>query len=127
MYRLRRSIGMLPKPAEDADALARYVYGEAGRVARQYGARLVVVVLGQNVQPVSIDPALFPADAIVVNAHQALLEHLPFRNKDEYEKAYGLWRGSPLQRMDTHPNIAAHRIIAQTVAAAIKAAALRHR
>jgi hypothetical protein len=114
-YLGNRLLGRVPKPASDQDLLIKYVHEEIGRVASEGGAKLVIVVLGNDVNRVQIRRDWFPADAIVVNAHDSLLEHLPIANQDNYEKAYAFWRGSPPGVVDDHPNENAHRLISEAV------------
>ena len=114
-YVVNRLLGRVPRPASDQDQIIRYVYGEMSQVAKANGAKLVIVVMGNDVNPVPIHPDWFPADAIVVNAHDSLLQRLPVANQDNYEKAYAFWRGSPPSIVDNHPNENAHHIIAEAV------------
>jgi hypothetical protein len=119
-YFVNRLLGRVPEPASDQDRVIKYVYGEIGNLARQRGARLVIVVLGNDVNRVQIHSDWFPADAIVVNAQDSLLEHLPIANQENYEKAYAFWRGSPPKIVDNHPNENAHRLIADAVTRKIR-------
>jgi len=114
-FKLRGFFGLVPSPAMDPKQITNYVYEEIARVARENRAKLVIVILGNDYQPVEIPEGAFPADSIMVNAHQALLEHLPVINQETYEKSYFHWRGSPLRIVDTHPNENAHRIIAEAI------------
>jgi hypothetical protein len=119
VYKLRRVFGFLPEPATNREQLTRYVYEEIAKVARANGAKLFIVVLGNDHKPVPIPDGMFPAEAIIVNAHDALLGHLPVVTQDSYEKAYFHWRGSPSRIVDSHPNENAHRIIAEAIMKAI--------
>ena len=110
-----RLLRRVPKPASDQDGIIKYVYGEIGKLAKENGAKLVIVVLGNDVHRVQINSDWFPADAIVVNAHDSLLEHLPIANQKNYQKAYAFWRGSPPVIVDNHPNENAHRLISEAV------------
>lgn len=117
-YALDESTGRIPPPATDREGLIGYVYGEIGDVARQNGSVLVIVVLGDSAAPVRIDEAWFPADAVVVDAHAALLarlRRLKLHTARGYEREYAIWRGSPPRIVDYHPNEVAHRIIAEEV------------
>jgi hypothetical protein len=115
VYKLRRVFGFLPDPATDRAQLTRYVYDEIAKVAKANGARLVIVVLGNDYSPVQIPDGVFPGDSIVVNAQAALISHLSVANQETYEKSYAHWRGSPLRIVDSHPNENAHRIIAEAI------------
>ncbi len=117
---VNRLLGRLPRPAPDQSQIIKYVYGEFARIARDNGARLVIVVLGNDVSPVQIHPDWFPADAILVNAHDSLLQRLGVKDEESYKRAYGFWRGSPPAFVDDHPNENAHRIIAEAVTSRIR-------
>jgi len=111
----KRLLGRVPKPASDQDRIVKYVYGEIGKLARENGAKLVIVVMGNDVNRVQIQSDWFPADAIVVNAQDSLWEQLPIANQENYEKAYAFWRGLPPRIVDNHPNENAHRLISDAV------------
>ena len=121
-YGINRTIGVIPNPTRERDSLIRYVYQEINSVAQEYDAQVVIVVLGKNEEPVEADKQLFPADAILVNAHDALLRRLPVMNKENYRNAYAHWRGTPPRVVDSHPNEAAHQIIAETIVSGIRQA-----
>jgi len=114
-YNVIRVFGWVPEPATNPEQITKYVYEEIAKVARENGARLVIVILGGDHNPVQVPEGLFPPDSIIVNAHAALIEHLPIVNQETYEKLYFHWRGSPLRIVDTHPNENAHRIIAEAI------------
>ncbi len=88
-------------------------------MAEEYGARVLIVVLENLGTPVEVNEQLFPSDALLVNAYDALLRRLPIINSENYMKEYAHWRGSPPTVVDTHPNEAAHRIIADAIVSAI--------
>jgi hypothetical protein len=114
-YYIRSAVGAVPEPATNPEQTTKYVYEEIAKVARANGAKLVIVILGFDDKPVQITEGLFPPDSIIVNAHNALLEHLPVVNAQTYFKLYGHWRGSPPVLVDLHPNENAHRIIAEAI------------
>ena len=114
-HNIRRAFGLVPEPATNARQITKYVYEAIGGVARENGARLIIVVLGIDYKRVPIPEGSFPVDSILVNAHGALLEHLPVPDKESYERFYFHWRGSPLRIVDPHPNENAHRIIAEAI------------
>jgi hypothetical protein len=114
-YKLKKALGWVPEPAKNGGELTKHVYGEIGRVAKENGARLIIVVLGIDYNRVPVPEGAFPVDSILVNAHDALLEHLPAPDRESYEKVYFHWRGSPLRIVDPHLNENAHRIIAEEI------------
>jgi hypothetical protein len=115
VYAVNRLLGRVSAPALDQNQIIRYVYGEIGRVARANGARLIIVILGNDVNPVPLQSSWFPQDAIIVNAQDALIGRLPSATEESYEKSYGFWRGSPPAIVDKHPNETAHRVIADAI------------
>jgi len=118
-YYISRSIGILPNPTKRREDLVEYVYGEIYNEAKEHGAKLVIVVLGAAAKPVVVKDLSFPSDAILVHAHDALLNYLTSVNNIDYMRAYAHWRGSPRRLVDIHPNKFAHRIIARAIVSTI--------
>jgi len=115
LYRIKRALRIIPKPSTAREKLIRYVYKEIANVAEENRAQLVVVVLGRNHKPVKVPKNLFPINAIIVNAQDALLKQLPVVNNENYKKKYAHWRGFPAKMVDGHPNENAHRFIAEEI------------
>jgi hypothetical protein len=125
-YALKRALGRLPQAEQDRarqnrEELNRVVYAEIGRVVAENSARMVIVRLSHPLerdwQPLK---ELSPG-ALVVNAQAMLDARVPSRKPEDYYKLFGHWRGSPPRLVDTHPNPAAHRVIADAVVRAIVA------
>lgn len=114
-YLLKRTFGLIPKPAKNESKIVSYVYEEIAKAAREENAKLVIVVLGNNCKPVEAPRHLLPADSIIVDAHSALLEQLPIVDEENYNKDYAHWRGFPPRIVDKHPNEKAHKIIAEEI------------
>ncbi len=93
-------------------------------MAKEFGARVVIVVLGYA-KPVEVNKQLFPSDALLVNANDALLRRLPVNNIENYNKEYAHWRGSPLRIVDSHPNEIAHKIITNAIVSEIRKAGIQ--
>ena len=121
-YHTYRSIGIIPSPTNAHDGLIKYVYTHMNIVAEQFEAIFVVVILGLDATPVAVNTDLFPSNALVVNAHHALLKRLPIANNKHFMNKYAHWRGVPSRLVDVHPNEAAHTIIAQAIVSAIRKA-----
>jgi hypothetical protein len=120
-YLFKKAIGLIPKPAtNEKNIVVGYVYEAIASLARENGSRLIIVALGNSADPVPVPTQLFPSDSIIVDAHATLLEQLSIVNKDNYEKAYAHWRGSPPMIVDSHPNEKAHQIIADEILSKIK-------
>jgi hypothetical protein len=122
-YYINRLFGGVPEPAPNPEQVTKYVYEEIAEVARKNGAKVVIVVLGSDYRQVQIPEGSFPSNFIIVNAHDALLRHLPVANQDGYEQSYAHWRGSPLRIVDSHPNENAHQIIAEAIIQKVQDAA----
>jgi hypothetical protein len=61
--------------------------------------------------------------ALVVNAQATLDARIPSGRRDDYDRLFGHWRGTPPRLVDNHPNPAAHRVVADEVVRAIRSAA----
>ena len=115
LWRIKKIRGSVPRPAQDKSDVIRYVYAEFAKLAAESNAKLVIVVLGVDHNPVETPTGLFPGNAIVVNAHQSLIDSLQVVTETEYEREYAHWRGVPKRNVDYHPNERAHRIIAEAI------------
>ena len=115
LWKIKTIGGSVPRPARDKSEVIRYVYAEFAKLAAESKAKLVIVVLGVDHNPVETPTGLFPGNAIVVNAHQSLIDSLQVVTETEYEREYAHWRGVPMRNVDYHPNERAHRIIAEAI------------
>jgi len=118
-YTLGKVLRLKTRPTKNRSAVIQHAYGEIFQVAEQNGAKLIIVVLGENYHPVPVQKDLFPTDALVVDAHGELLNRLSTIDENSYQKQYSHWRGNPPRLVDGHPNEYAHRIIAETIASQI--------
>ncbi|HTN44650.1 MAG TPA: hypothetical protein VMN77_12740 [Nitrospiria bacterium] len=119
-YFLERLGGIAPRGSSRGDELTRYVYSEISKVAVENHCRMLIVILGRDVNPVRFTPDLFPSNAIVVNAHQKMLDELPHLDEEAYERTYMHWRGDPPVIVDRHPNEVAYKIIANEIVRRIR-------
>lgn len=127
-YAVRRGLGRLPardqeRAQNSREQLNRVVYGEIGRLAADSGATLAIVRLSHPLEKhwqrlKELSPA-----ALVVNAQAALDARIPSGRRDDYDRLFGHWRGTPARLVDNHPNPAAHRVVADEVVRAIRSAA----
>ena len=125
-YTLKRAVGResdadQERAQHNREQLNRVVYSAIGRIAEANGARLVIVRLSHPLESDWQRLRELSPGAVVVNAQARLDAHVPSRDKNEYYRLFGHWRGSPPGLVDTHPNPAAHRVIADAVVQAIKA------
>ncbi len=120
LYTAKKYLGTIPGGTTVNDKVVEYAYKEISNVAKENGSKLLIVVLGSKPEPVQIKEELFPEDALIVNAHDALLKPLSSFDKETYKKEYAHWRGTPPVLVDTHPNKIAHKIIAKEIVKMIK-------
>jgi hypothetical protein len=115
VYGTKKLMRMVPNPATDAKLIANSTYREIADIAKRNNARLVILILGSDDNPVRFLLDQLPPDVIVVNAHEALLAKLPVQDRDTYRREYNHWRGNPPVPIDAHPNEKAHKIIAEEI------------
>ena len=114
-YTLAKVLRLKERPTKNRWGVIQHAYGEIFRVSEQNGAKMIIVVLGENHHPVPVQKDLLPKNAIVVDAHSALLNRLSTIDKQSYQRQYSHWRGDPPSLVDDHPNEHAHRIIAEMI------------
>lgn len=119
-YVLAKTFHLKPEPAKNLDKVIKYAYEEIARVAEDNGAKVIIVILGDNHHAVQIRKNLFPDKAILVDAHSALLKRLPVVDEQNYLRQYGHCHGDPPTIVDRHPNEKAHKIIAEEIVEQIK-------
>jgi len=118
-YTLAKLLSLKDRPTKNRSAVIQYAYGEIFKLTEQNGAKLIIVVLGENYHPVPVQKDLFPTDALLVDAQGELLNRLSTIDENSYQKQYSHWRGDPPRLVDGHPNEYAHRIIAETIVSQI--------
>jgi hypothetical protein len=116
-YRLRRRAGRFPLPAADPERLNRAVYAEITRLAREQGARPVIVRLSHPLEVHHQAMRELSRDALLVDA-QARLDARA-SDYEDYQRRFAHWVGSPPVLVDPHPNREAHRIVAREIARAL--------
>jgi hypothetical protein len=120
VHRIKRLCGFTPRPAANPRKIVDYVYREIADLCAKHHAKMIILVLGGNAEPVDHQGLDDISGARLVDAHRALLEKLPERSAKAFLKMYGHWKGNPPVCGDEHPNATAHMIIAQEVAKAIE-------
>ena len=119
-YRLGRMTGRLPRPARDQPRLIQTVYAEIEQIAKDNGARMLVVLLAEPGMRATRGQALLADHHRLVDAQAALFSRLPEPTPEAFLRAYGHWRGKPPTLVDAHPNEAAHAVIAESIVQAIR-------
>lgn len=117
-YRLRRRAGRFPPPAPEPERLNRAVYGEIVRLAREHGAKPVIVRLSHPLEIHYQAMRELSREALLVNAQAALDAHAT--DYEDYQRQFAHWRGSPDVLVDPHPNAEAHQIVARQIARALQ-------
>lgn len=119
VFRLQQLLRLQPRPTGDTDEIVRSAYAEIDALAQANGARTVILALGVA-KPLSVPGELFPAGVAGVNAWRAMVNRLPAQTWGNYIRHYCLWRGTPAQPVDCHPNEEAHALIAKVLAERIR-------
>lgn len=114
-YTLAKVLRLIDRPTKNRSAVIQLTYKEIARAAEQNGARMIIVVLGENHLPVAIPKDLLPTNALIIDAHSELLKRLPTIDEKSYQRQYNHWRGEPPSLVDSHPNEQAHKIIAEMI------------
>lgn len=107
-----QDLGLAARPTANSAAVIRHAYGEIQRVAEENGAKVIIVVMGSNHDPVPVRQDLLSNKAVIADAHGALLKKLPVVDRENYQKHYAHWQGNPPRLVDGHPNEEARRITA---------------
>ncbi len=123
-FQARRLLGRVPAPAENEAEVVLAAYREIYALCRAAGSLMVVVRLSQPLDqaPPPLGGLGREEGALVVRAQEALNRQVPEGTKEAYHRRFAHWRGDPPRLVDTHPNPAAHAIIADEIVAAIERA-----
>jgi len=117
---LRQLVGNLPWPATDRQQVVDAVYGALAELCRTNDATLVIVIIDQDAQAGPRESLQAAPHALVVDAHQAMIDGLPLTGSITYQRFYTHWRGTPLEQVDHHPNPLAHSLIARATVEALR-------
>lgn len=119
-FRLRRITGLLPDPTTDPSRVIETAYAEILQIAAAHNVRPMIVLLAEPGQRETSGSNHLPAGrSQLVDAQAALFSHLPEATPKAFLRAYGHWRGSPPMLVDSHPNAAAHGVVAEAIVQAI--------
>ncbi|MCC2637733.1 MAG: GDSL-like Lipase/Acylhydrolase [Moraxellaceae bacterium] len=119
LLRISQQLGISPRPSKDPERITRFSYARMDEIARENGAKLIILALG-HAEPLSVPGHLFPKGVAGVNAWRAMVEKLSPQVSDEYVVQYYLSRGTPPRPVDWHPNERAHEVIAGVVAERVR-------
>lgn len=118
-HKIKIVLDITPDPFDQQFYLTKEIYHSFANIAHDNDAKLVIVILGNNENPVKNPGDLFPEDSIIVDAHSRLLDNLDHQSREGYLKKYAHWRGNPPTLVDTHPNEIAHKLIAEEIISAL--------
>ncbi|HET7294764.1 MAG TPA: hypothetical protein VFM88_20240 [Vicinamibacteria bacterium] len=123
LFTARRLLGRVPAPAPEQDDVVLDAYREIRELCVASGSLMVVVRLNHPLDssPPSLGGLKDEGGVVVVRAQEALNRLVPEGTKEAYQRRFAHWRGDPPELVDTHPNPAAHAIIAEEVVKAIAA------
>ncbi len=121
LHAARRLAGRAPKPFPEDEAVVLTAYREIRELCVGAGSLMVVVRLNH---PLDSSPPVLgglkdEGGVVIVRAQEALNRLVPEATKEAYQRRFAHWRGSPPELVDTHPNPAAHAIIADEIVKAI--------
>jgi len=125
---LRRLGGSSPEAArrravDSAGEVNRVVYREIARICRDNAATMALVRLSHPLERHHQQLKELYREVVYVDAQAALDAAVPAADgKEGYYRRFGHWRGAPPVLVDTHPNPAAHRLIASEVLRRLPAA-----
>lgn len=134
-FRIAEITGAAPRPASDEQRLLLFVYNRIESLCRQYGARMVIVILDRVsvAKPEEYRNRRMPQmnlegnrtlssikSAAAADANSALIEALPEKDYLSYTEAYCFWRSNPRVMFDCHPNERAHAVISESILKSLK-------
>lgn len=119
--RAMKALGQIPDAAHDELKIIEHAYKEMARAALEAGAHPVILVIGGNFN-FHVPYTHLPQEAVVVDAHEALVNALDEQTSIGYAKQYWQWKvvDNELILVDSHPNRSAHLIIANALLPALK-------
>jgi hypothetical protein len=97
------------------EELNRRVYAEIADICTRSGSQMVILRLSHPLERHYQQLKELQGRALIVDAQATLDAQVPEATTEAYYKRFGHWRGDPPVLVDTHPNPAAHRIIADEV------------
>jgi hypothetical protein len=100
----------------------RVVYREIAQVCKDNGATMILVRLSHPLERHHQELKDLYGDVVYVDAQAVLDAAVPHGDKAAYYRRFGHWRGDPPALVDTHPNPAAHRVIAAEILRRLPAA-----
>jgi hypothetical protein len=101
--------------SESGDEVNRVVYREIAQICKENATTMVMVRLSHPLERHHQELKELYDEVVYVDAQASLDAAVPEGDKDVYYRRFAHWRGAPPVLVDTHPNPAAHRLIAQDV------------
>lgn len=115
LIRLKELTGLVPQPIQDVNRIEQHVYGQIESICRLVGSELIVVVLGIDNRIPNIPKVFNKINLQVVNAQLAMIQKLEIDSIEAYSRSYYHWGGKPVKVVDKHPNVFAHKTIADKI------------
>ena len=115
LIRLKELTGLVPEPTKDVNRIEQYVYGEIASICRLVGSEMIVVVLGMDNRIPNIPNFFCKTNLQVVNAQLEMIHKLKNDSIEAYSRSYYHWGGEPVKVVDKHPNVFAHKTIADKI------------
>jgi hypothetical protein len=112
---LKESLSLIPAPEQDTEKIIRLAYGEIESICSRHGSRMVIIVLGMDGSLSTIPDFFKKLESKVADSQGTLTSRLKTRSTEEYATAYYHWGKNPSVIIDRHPNIHAHKIIAESI------------
>lgn len=109
--------GFLPAPAKNKIQTITHAYSEIQKICDQYNSRLLILRLYGS--PKDIEEELnFGSASQVIDTYNALMSQLPEKNEKAWKQVY-CFTTADGKVIDSHPNQAAHLIIAEEIVKAL--------
>jgi len=113
--------GRIPAPSNNPAAAEKFAYEKIKMLAEQYGARCVILNLGDMEYSKKSHKLFANRDVLFAEADDDLNEFLKTSPSKNYQTEFCHWiiNGTNYSLIDNHPNPKAHRIIALSIVKAI--------
>ncbi len=116
---IKRRLGLLSAPITSRQKAVEFAYTEIQKLCTANNASMLIVAI-----PISIDD--YPKDRLdasswrIVHTLKPLTERLPQPTQEAWSASYRVWRGTPAELVDDHPNTRMHAAIAEQLIGEIR-------